>query len=144
MPKGIYIRSEEHKRKISESRKGIEFSKKHKLNISRAKRGKTINESNPNWKGDKAGYDAIHRWVYHHLGKPKECVYCGSEEWIEWASISHQAKRDLNDYIPLCAKCHRDYDNWSQKLWETRKLKKNWEASFLKGWATRRTLEAIK
>ncbi len=27
-----------------------------------------------------------------------------------WASISHHAKRDLNDYIPLCVVCHKKYD----------------------------------
>ena len=44
-------------------------------------------------------------------GTPKECVYCGEvEKRLEWASISHKAKRDLNDYITLCVPCHRNYD----------------------------------
>lgn len=65
------------------------------------------------WKGDKAGYFAIHVWVNKHLGKAKECTFClrtSEETRMEWANISKTYKRDLNDYMALCVKCHRNYD----------------------------------
>lgn len=70
-------------------------------------------ENNHEWKGDKASYTALHQWVKRKLGKPQECVFCGKDRLdgiIQWASISHKAKRDLDDYIPLCPKCHKGYD----------------------------------
>ena len=67
-------------------------------------------ENNYAWKGDKVGYSPLHRWIKARLGKIKECAYCGNEGRIEMASISHKAKRDINDYIPLCVWCHREYD----------------------------------
>lgn len=63
------------------------------------------------WKGNNVGYHALHHWVNRILGKIHECVYCGEDQKrIGWASISHHAKRDLNDYIPLCMACHKKYD----------------------------------
>jgi len=68
---------------------------------------------NRQWKGDKISYSPLHSWVRRWLGKAWECVYCGKnklETRIGWASISHRAKRDLNDYISLCTACHSEYD----------------------------------
>jgi hypothetical protein len=66
------------------------------------------------WLGDDIGYVPLHAWVRRKLGKAYECVYCGSSKdegkRIHWASISHEAKRDLNDYMSLCASCHKKYD----------------------------------
>lgn len=57
-------------------------------------------------------YQALHQWVRRELGKPQECVFCGEcIKKLEWASVSHNAKRDLNDYISLCISCHRKYDH---------------------------------
>lgn len=78
-------------------------------------------ESHPNWVGDKIKYISLHNWVRYHLGKAVECVYCGSSRNVEWASISHKAKRRLSDYIPLCKRCHGIYDRGSR----TNKLYKN-------------------
>ncbi len=73
--------------------------------------GRNFKESkNPAWKGKNASYSALHHWVKFHLGKPQECVYCGEVNNIQWASVSHQAKRDLTDYISLCVSCHKIYD----------------------------------
>lgn len=74
-------------------------------------------EKNVNWKGENAGYDAKHDWVYRKLGVPKKCKHCGLPngkhrgQWIlDWANKSHKYKRDVNDWIALCLKCHRAYD----------------------------------
>jgi hypothetical protein len=113
--KGIPL-SEETKKKLSESLKGREVWNKDKTLPYMphfGHRGKLTNEKNPLWKGDKVSFGGLHMWVRRKLGKPAECVYCGKvkdEGMIEWASVSHQAKRDLNDFIPLCVLCHRQYD----------------------------------
>lgn len=93
--------------KMSQSKKGKPSKKR---GISQPQ---TSAEKNPKWMGDRVGYFALHHWINRRLGKPVECVYCGKENWesrLHWASISHKAKRDLNDYISLCALCHKNYD----------------------------------
>jgi len=65
------------------------------------------------WKGDNVLYGSIHDWVDYNLGKaPRKCEHCKSEaeKRYEWASKSHKAKKDLDDYISLCVRCHRTYD----------------------------------
>lgn len=69
----------------------------------------------PFWKGNKVGYRSLHVWVVRHLGLPDTCEHCGKSELkskqIHWASKSKKYKRDLNDWIRLCAKCHWKYDD---------------------------------
>ena len=71
-------------------------------------------ERNPNWRGDNIRYDTIHDWVTENLGKPKKCWHCGKDgltgSKIHWANKSGRYLRDLDDWIRLCAKCHRNYD----------------------------------
>ena len=68
-------------------------------------------ENRKDWKGDDVGYSGLHKWVYVRLGKIPECMYCGTDESLQWANISGKYKRDLLDWVRLCAKCHRDYDS---------------------------------
>jgi len=64
-----------------------------------------------NWVGDKVSYSALHIWVRRNLGKPNKCEHCGvTEGTFEWANKSHNYKRDLEDWIRLCKKCHIKYD----------------------------------
>ena len=65
------------------------------------------------WKGDNVGYKGLHKWVKKCKGKPKICEHCGidcEEKRLEWANIDHKYKRNLDDFISLCCKCHRCYD----------------------------------
>lgn len=59
-------------------------------------------------------YSVIHDWVKYHLGKPGKCKNCKKDNlkgiWIHWANKSGEYKRDLTDWIRLCAQCHKDYD----------------------------------
>ena len=96
--------------------KGLAWSEEHKEKL-RGPRKHTANEKNHNWKGDKTSYHGIHIWVKRHKGNPKKCTECGrigerkNNLWtIQWANKDHKYKRDLNDYIALCAKCHKGYD----------------------------------
>ena len=71
------------------------------------------------WKGDNVGYDALHDWVNRWLNIPKKCSKCGvkskkdsiGRRTVHWANKSHKYKRILKDWIALCIKCHRRYDN---------------------------------
>jgi hypothetical protein len=75
-------------------------------------KGYSEGEKNGMWKGNEVGYTALHDWVKYRLGtaRDKECVYCGSEDYVDWANVSHEYKRDLTDWMPLCRKCHFKYD----------------------------------
>ncbi len=71
-----------------------------------------VGENHSKWKGDKAKYITMHIWVARWKGKPKLCEHCGTTtaKRFEWANKDHKYKRDLNDYIRLCRKCHEEYD----------------------------------
>lgn len=92
--------------------KGSQHIKKAKEKISKSlygKRGKFARR----WKGDLAGYVAIHIWLKKNYEKPKKCenINCSRKyKRIEWASISGQNSRDIKDYLGLCTSCHRRYD----------------------------------
>lgn len=62
------------------------------------------------WKGDGVGYFGVHNWVHKHKGKAKKCIKCGFVGKCQWANVSKQYKRNVNDYISLCPKCHWHYD----------------------------------
>ena len=110
--------SENHKKKISISHKGLHLSPATEFT-----REKTLAEKNNKWKGDNVGYYALHGWVYRTLGKPEKCKQCSSIIKVQWANKSRTYKRDKNDWISLCFQCHRKYD--SGKYWGS--IKKKYE-----------------
>lgn len=66
--------------------------------------------ANHMWRGDAAGYQALHLRVAAERGKPSLCSWCGQTEGrFEWANISGRYE-DTSDYERLCASCHRTYD----------------------------------
>jgi hypothetical protein len=75
---------------------------------------KITGEKNYQWKGEKVSYRALHKWVIKYLGNPKKCSKCGKEKTtpksIQWANVDHNYKRNLTDWIALCASCHKIYD----------------------------------
>ena len=73
-------------------------------------------QTHPNWKGDKVGYDGLHAWVEKHKGKPGRCTKCGTEKGrMEWANVSGKYKRLLSDFVRLCVPCHREMDALKRK-----------------------------
>src|SRR3990167_249168 len=70
------------------------------------------NEKHHNWKGDKAGISAIHKWLAANYGKAKYCVQNTNHRGkrFEWSNISELYKRDISDYEQLCPSCHRKKD----------------------------------
>jgi len=105
--------SAETKQKMSLSgghRKGKKHTKETKNKISKKRKGKCKFDKNPNWKGQNASYSAIHHWVKRVKGKPKKCMMCGSIENLQWANKNHKYKRNLSDWVSLCALCHNKFD----------------------------------
>jgi hypothetical protein len=126
-------KTEEHCRNISLGQKGIprpysrgprpEWVKEkmrgpkteqHKANIKlhhahywKGKLGGNYNAINHSW------YTAVHNWIYRQVGKPKQCEKClvtSDQAKIHWANVSQEYKREISDWLALCAKCHRFYD----------------------------------
>jgi hypothetical protein len=64
-------------------------------------------------------YRIIHEWLHKHHGKPN---HCGNQSCdglgirYEYALIhGRQHDRNINNYIQLCSKCHRNYDMTPEK-----------------------------
>lgn len=112
--------------KFPNRKKPPEFTEEHRKNIAKGQVGrinkpwteeekdKVRNENNYNWKGDKASYSGIHKWVVRHKGRPDTCEMCGDSGFtahkINWANVDNQYRRVLDDYIRLCGPCHSRYD----------------------------------
>lgn len=62
------------------------------------------------WKGDAAGYQALHLRVEASRGKPRKCAMCARTSGrFEWANMTGNYA-DVWDYMRLCQKCHAAYD----------------------------------
>lgn len=70
-----------------------------------------IGPANHMWKGDQAGYQALHLRVDAARGKPMRCDWCDSDDnkRYEWANLTGNYV-DVFDYVRLCISCHRTYD----------------------------------
>lgn len=94
---------------------GIVVSRNKDYCLEHAMKHYNTGEKNHKWRGDNISYGSIHDWIQYHKGKPSRCLHSGysdipCSEKLEWASKSHKAKRDLDDYIPLCVRHHRLFD----------------------------------
>jgi hypothetical protein len=64
--------------------------------------------SNNNWRGDSAGYAALHKRVEAARGTPSLCEECDTSDptkAYDWANISGNYG-DVADYRRLCRSCH--------------------------------------
>jgi len=98
--------TEEKKQALSLARTlkltGRKYSQEHREKISKALSG-----------GVMIGYVALHEWVTRELGRPTKCtnLFCEDKsKTFEWANKSHTYKKELEDWLSLCRKCHRNYD----------------------------------
>lgn len=125
-PKGGFIMPQEARLKISLARKGMRMSGATKAKISRFFKGRKLSQAhkdklgllgelNPSWRGNKVKYRALHAWVQYRLGKPHNCEHCGRtnlpHRQYHWANISRKYRRELSDWLRLCASCHKAYDS---------------------------------
>ena len=66
--------------------------------------------ANHMWKGDDAGYQALHLRVQAARGKPSLCERCGATDGrFEWANLTGHYE-NVNDYARMCVACHRRFD----------------------------------
>ena|SRR3990167_8797453 len=67
-------------------------------------------ENHHKWKGKNVSYSGLHKWVNKYKGKAFGCTVCGSQkrQRYEWANISGEYKRDLDDFESKCVPCHRE------------------------------------
>ena len=84
------------------------FQKGHETNVGRKGQYAT------NWKGENAGYQAIHQWLNANYGKPTECEHEGKHKGkLCYAKI--KGKRHAHNrkhYIQLCHRHHAIYDGF--------------------------------
>ena len=122
----------ETRKKLSESHKGKPMLPQTRAALMKANKGgnktsfkkghvpwsagkKLVNQQNDKnyaWKGEDVSYTGLHQWVTRYLGSPKKCSECGTETApkYEWANVSKEYKRELNDWIRLCKACHMRFD----------------------------------
>lgn len=57
-----------------------------------------------------------HDWVRYYKGKPSKymCLSCKTNPAKDWSNVGHKYRKLLDDYIPLCRKCHIHLD-WTEK-----------------------------
>lgn len=84
-------------------------------------RGHNIKATHPAWwKGDDAGYRAIHTYLQKHFPKVGVCDECGEAKRTDYALIAgREYSRDRADYRELCKRCHNAYDGIDIGAWKT-------------------------
>lgn len=65
-----------------------------------------VGQDHPGWKGEGAGYMALHNWLRRSKKKTGRCEECGASRKTDWANVSGEYRRDLADYQELCRSCH--------------------------------------
>lgn len=96
-------KSVEHK-KVRLGLKGFFWKEETKKKFGKS------NELHPLWKGDNAGYVALHFWIRKNKPKSEFCEKCGKKKPLELANISGEYKRNVNDFEWLCVRCHINKD----------------------------------
>ena len=69
------------------------------------------------WKGNNAGYSAIHIAMRKIFLQPEYCQECGIKTlFLDLANISGEYKRDISDWEYLCRHCHMTKDGRLKNL----------------------------
>lgn len=71
-----------------------------------------------NWKGEDATYTAHHHWIKRWGTRTGACAHCGANPpsrrdgrvGTDWANVSGEYQRVLDDWLELCRPCHKKYD----------------------------------
>lgn len=105
-------RSPETVEKVRQSMLGKYVGRKHSTRtIKKIKQNIPSGEDHHMWKGDLASYSSLHHWVRRHLIKSDTCTKCLKKCKTHWANKSREYRRDLEDWLELCPKCHGEYDS---------------------------------
>lgn len=108
-----YVKGEPVRFVRGHNRKSFQNSPEH-----RAKQSEALQcDKHFNWKGDEVGYIALHQWLYANKERTGICDECGGEGKTEFANISGEYRRDVEDFAELCISCHRKLDNAVENLY---------------------------
>ena len=68
-------------------------------------------ENHRGWK-ETPSYSGIHKWIVRNYGKAAKCDTCNIQgaNRYEWANVSGDYKRDINDWKQVCKSCHSKMD----------------------------------
>lgn len=69
-----------------------------------------IGERNPQWKGNKVSYGALHDYIKWHKPKKVLCEECGIKTPYDISNIDGKYTRDLDSWRWLCRRCHMKSD----------------------------------
>ena len=113
--------TEEHKRKIGQASVKLWANQREKMLKGPHSVGK--GSKSAHWRGDDVGYQGLHQCIVQYYGKPTHCenLECNKISIsFEWAKLrARKYKRRRENFIMLCASCHRKYDknkNFNIKL----------------------------
>lgn len=140
MPTGVYKRTEETKKKMSEAKIGtknhmygrhLPWKSEKRREESRIRwSGKNnpmfgrTGEKHPRWKGNDVGRIPLHQWICRHKPKSKDgkCEIChkvADKNKITKLELSntknHQYTRKFDDYQWTHHSCHEKYDAEKRK-----------------------------
>lgn len=105
-------------RALSTSQKIVHsVMRRHGIKARRAAKRDQRGAKNSGWKGDAAGYQAMHIRVETLRGKPSHCETCGTKtaKAFDWANLSGNYQ-DPWDYKRLCRSCHHRLDGKVRNL----------------------------
>lgn len=99
------------------------FGKKHSAETLKRMRTIKKGENNPNWKGDKVGYDGVHAHIKTVLKKTKVCNECKLKKPLDLANKGVY-NRNVVNWEWLCRRCHMLKDGRLEAFKLNRKRRK--------------------
>lgn len=97
---------------------------KESIALIKSKVVRATQEKSTSWKGDKAGYYAVHIWLKKYYGKAYMCSASncsGKSQNYQWALIKGKKyTHDVDNFMQLCRSCHSKYD-YTEKQREFRR-----------------------
>ena len=102
--------TEAHKLALSISHKGKRRTPDANERTRKTMLSKGVNHHNYS---KNPSYSAVHYWIVRRYGKASQCINCHlpDRKRYHWANTSGEYKRDISDWIELCASCHWYFDN---------------------------------
>jgi hypothetical protein len=102
-------------RKRREAGQAIRGSEEWKAKVRILIEPSPVGQDHPNWKGDAAGYGALHDWVKRWRPKTGICSDCkASGRRTHWHNLSGHYHRNLDDWVEVCPSCHKRRDPMSE------------------------------
>ena len=90
-----------------------------------------LGERNPKWKGNSAGYFALHVWMRSRKPKPKLCEICRKQPPLDLMGIDDNYTRNPADWKWVCRRCHMLSDGRMMRRNHNGNFSKEVETAFL-------------